>query len=530
MNARREVWRGVGVRLALFGVWLALVVFMSSRHVFWRDEGRALSIALQGDGLGEMLVRLRGEGHPAVWYVLLRVAHTVIAGAAVLPVVAISAMSVAVLMLLFLSPFPLWLMALVLATGPFLFEYSVMARNYGISAPLIFGIAALYPRFRERGVWIGALAAVLANTNAHSVLVVGGLLLMWLLDLAFERGLGWNRATGRWALNAAVAAVGIGVSALTLYPPVNDGAVAEGVPGLRVLLAAVLVPASTFDYLSVFSWAEAFGLRSISPYPSALFRALSPVLFGSLAGLIRWPAGLIGGAATMVATSLFFRIVYPGGYRHQAIWLLMLIGLYWMLRQRPVGPVAGGSWLATRVGFRCFVLLLALQVPAGIGAVVDAVRDEEPFSQVRRVAEALQARPDLREAIVIADPDWQIEAFPLYAANPIYLPRSRAFAKVSPLSNRGLTAISLGDLLTDAQALCRAERRPVALAMLQDLRAAALPAVFAEGYAWSLSVSVAEYAALTGSTEFLGRFAPSRSGEEFSVYVLRPPCTVRWSG
>jgi len=41
---------------------------------------------------------------------------------------------VAALMLLFLSPFPLWLVGLILATGPFLFEYSVMARNYGISA------------------------------------------------------------------------------------------------------------------------------------------------------------------------------------------------------------------------------------------------------------------------------------------------------------------------------------------------------------------------------------------------------------
>ena len=129
---RRRWW--VIARLGVFAVWLALVVFMSSRHVFWRDEGRALSIALQGDGWGEMLVRLRGEGHPAVWYVLLRAVHGMIAGAAVLPVVAISAISVAALMLLFLSPFPLWLVGLILATGPFLFEYSVMARNYGISA------------------------------------------------------------------------------------------------------------------------------------------------------------------------------------------------------------------------------------------------------------------------------------------------------------------------------------------------------------------------------------------------------------
>ena len=392
----------------------------------------------------------------------------------------------------------------------------------------MFGIAALYP-WRERGVWIGLLAALLANTNAHSVLVVGGFMLMWLVDLASEGRLGWNRASGRWALNSAVAAVGIGVCAVTLYPPVNDAAVAEGVPDLRVLLAAVVLPASTFDILSVFSWAEALGVR-VTQDPGPIFWALSPVFIGSLAGLIRWPGALVGGAATMVATSLFFRIVYPGGYRHQAIWLLMLISLYWMLRQRERGPADGVMRSASRVGFGCFVILLVMQVPAGVGAIVDAVRDEAPFSQVRNVARALQARPDLRDAIVIPDPDAELEAFPLYADNPMYLPRSRAFSTVARLTNQGLTAISLGNLLRDAQALCQAQKRPVALVLLQDLRAARLPQVFAENYAWSLSVSPAEYLALTGSTEFLGRFAPSASGEDFDVYVLKPPCSVNWSG
>ena len=77
----------------LLAVWLSLVLALLTRHVVWRDEVRALSLALQGEGVLGMLRGLRGEGHPALWYLLLRAGATVVPATALLPVVSVAVAS-----------------------------------------------------------------------------------------------------------------------------------------------------------------------------------------------------------------------------------------------------------------------------------------------------------------------------------------------------------------------------------------------------------------------------------------------------
>src|ERR1700712_2705916 len=129
----------------LFGVWFAIVLWLTVHHAYWRDEVRALNIATQGDSIGEMLVRLRGEGHPALWYVLLRLAYGLL-GPVALPMCSLIVAAAAAALLIWRSPFGFVLKALLLASKFFLFEYVVMARNYGIGMLLIFSFAALYPK------------------------------------------------------------------------------------------------------------------------------------------------------------------------------------------------------------------------------------------------------------------------------------------------------------------------------------------------------------------------------------------------
>src|SRR5215475_6529178 len=59
-------------KTALFALWGIVVGVGIYHHVFWRDEVRALSIALQGDNLIEMFRAGQGEGHPFIWYIILR--------------------------------------------------------------------------------------------------------------------------------------------------------------------------------------------------------------------------------------------------------------------------------------------------------------------------------------------------------------------------------------------------------------------------------------------------------------------------
>ena len=519
-------------RLLVFAIWLGLVLFMTAQHAFWRDEVRALSIALHGPGLVDMLGALHGEGHPAVWYLLLRGAYDVVGSPVVLPLVSMTIASTGALLLLFASPLPLWLVALILGSGHFLFEYSVMARNYGLSAPVLFLMAYLYPTRRDRGVSLGLLAVLLANTNAHSVLLVCAFMLFWLIDLVRERGLSWNRSLRHWALNGAIAGLGIVVCIVTIYPPVNDAATMDRAAiTLRSIGIAVLIPASSFGHL-LQTPAAALDWGPVSDYPASISRRLLSVLMvGALLGLVRWPAALIAGAASLWGMGLFFVLVYPGSYRHDGLWLLFLIALYWMAQARGRGPLQPGRDQRVRravgvAGLACFVALMLLQVPVGLRALADSLPGGRPASRVRDLARLLQSRADLKDAILLPDPDHLLEAMPYYAPNLTYLPRQQRFARYARFSKQGLLDLSLGDLLTDAKRLCRDYAKPVVLVLQQDLDQVTPPQRLSEGYNWHLDIGAGDIRALRSATEFLGRFERASQYEVFGAYVLRPPCAV----
>ena len=50
----------------------AVLAFFLSRHTFWRDEVQAWQIAIHSESIPSLFHTLRYEGHPALWYLLLR--------------------------------------------------------------------------------------------------------------------------------------------------------------------------------------------------------------------------------------------------------------------------------------------------------------------------------------------------------------------------------------------------------------------------------------------------------------------------
>ena len=95
----------------IFLVWLALASALCWSETVWRDEVRALSLALQGDNFADMLRQLHGEGHPALWYILLRAAYVVVGSPVVLKVVALTIAAAAAYLLVFRLKLPLPIMS-----------------------------------------------------------------------------------------------------------------------------------------------------------------------------------------------------------------------------------------------------------------------------------------------------------------------------------------------------------------------------------------------------------------------------------
>jgi hypothetical protein len=75
------------------------------------------------------------KGHPILWYLLLYIGKTIVDTPLILPVTSIVIAFGAVAVFMFFAPFPLWIRCLFIFSALPVYEYSVMARNYGISMP-----------------------------------------------------------------------------------------------------------------------------------------------------------------------------------------------------------------------------------------------------------------------------------------------------------------------------------------------------------------------------------------------------------
>ena len=101
---KAEIWHSRTLGLVVFAIWLCLVLILVQQHAYWRDEVRVLSLATRGD-LISMIESLRGEGHPALWFLLIRGAYFLVGSSAVLGIVSVSVASAAALLLVLRSPF-----------------------------------------------------------------------------------------------------------------------------------------------------------------------------------------------------------------------------------------------------------------------------------------------------------------------------------------------------------------------------------------------------------------------------------------
>ncbi|WP_189620892.1 hypothetical protein [Novosphingobium colocasiae] len=505
MNAPNRFDTG---RALLLAVWVVLVGYLSIHHVFWRDEVRALSFAIQGDDLAQMFAKVRGDGHPLVWFLILRAGHAVI-GSAILPVAAHAIAFASVVLLLWRSPFSLPTLALMVVSHVIAWEYAVMARNYGISMLLMFAFAALYPQWRARGLWLCVPLALLANTNAHSAALAWLLYGAWMLD----RWQGWP-LWRTWMLRLALpGAVLLGLATLacflSIWPSINDAATFARPITLARIARAVLLPGAEFTLIDDAPLSLALGA-------TALLAGCTLVLWGR-------PHYLLAAIGGLCALSLLFAVVYPASNRHRDLWLVFLIALAWMrldADRTGDGPPAP----LRRIGQWAFHALLAFQALMTVSEIQSAMaRPEIPRSRAKELAALLASRPDLAGAIVIADPDNMIETLPYYAPRtPVWRIRQGGYSAIDIFTSHGATLnLTLDDILTTARRLHACTGRPVAILMQRPPRPGedvTVPSV----YNWTTLITPAMTQRFLAQTSRIARFGPAETDESYAVYRYVP--------
>lgn len=428
------------VRLFLFLAWLCLVGWFLSSHVFWRDEVRAFSFALSGSNIAEMLKTTHGEGHPALWYLILRGLHDLFPYREVLPIAGAVIGIAAMALVAWRAPFRLAVIGLILFSFYGAFEYVAIARNYGLAVLTMFGIAALYSRIKGT-LWLGVLVAILCNTNVPSCLLAAMFLVFRFVEMLTD---GSRPQTRDWLVlagNALLGLIGAYLCFRMIYPTFNDAAVSSN--------AANLGPGVVFAAL--IDHKEGFRNLDFGPF----------LLFIACLGLIRRPAAFCAALGGLIGLKLFFYFIYPSNYRHEALYVAFLITLYWMTSEGAGGALGGPRWIGTlqRIGCLTFLGLLFMQTLM-LREPVEMQLAGLPYGRAKDVAKILK-QPALRHAIVMADPDVMLETLPYYADNPLYFMRQQRFGKVAQLSRNARRLLTLDDVLADADRLHRTTGRPI---------------------------------------------------------------------
>jgi hypothetical protein len=514
---KAQIW----IPLAVFST---LTAFLASRHEMWRDEVRALSVATRASSWGGMFASLHQEGHPGLWYVILRVAFQLTHSNLVLPVIALAIGVALAYVVLRYAPFPFWF-RLLTVFGVFVsYEYSVMARNYGIGVLLLLVAATLFQNRSDRGILLGFVLALMANTSVHAALACAMISLLWVADLLdndHRRSL--FRVESIIGLAVALAGAAIAVWSASPSPEMSYAAplrhlgfgdiarsvfVDPGI-GLKGVYVADLAASAELPWIR-------FGID-----PTIASRLIVDI--GLLAiGWGLWPnrKHFAVFVVSILSFEVLFHAVYPAALRHQGVVTFLVIAICWIAIRDRSGADALTFARRVSMGLLPVVLIQSVALPV-------AVRRHllHPASSSKALGGFIRTTPRLSNAILIGEPDFVMEALPYYVPNRVYMPRQHEYSKTVYFATGGghQTDLTLGQLIRAADSIGCVTQSPVLLSIgYPDFSTRPTGVIRGAYNAAHFTWTAADKTRLASRASMLGDFQGSTTDENYEVFELPP--------
>jgi hypothetical protein len=423
------------------------------RHVLWRDELQAYMLGAASATPLELFAKLKYEGHPGLWHLLLWVL-TRFSTDPVWMQVAHLAIALGVWVLIWrLSPFGTIEKFLLLLSYYLFWEYFIVSRSYALGVLLGFGFIALRIHRREFRFWPWLLLGLLANTSVFGTI--------WSLGLAsFYAGQNWR--TWRVLLPGVVAYALLVALAVATMIPAPDALLSHSASPdfsqrrldmpLWYLLGAFLPFVSPF-VADTLNWiggpASTLATTSFGADPAGtLFRSLGGGSESLLLALLVFslPVAMCFAIVrdwlrTAEFAAIYFGIIlfavlwsFSGGPRHQGYVFIALVGTIWAARSaRPATPVAP-VWL----------VLLALNALGGLTTLSAELR---PFSQSYNAARWLERHHD-EDAFLIGVRDANTSPIAGYLGRPLYYLECECFGTNVVWSKRRKRNLKPEDVIT----------------------------------------------------------------------------------
>ncbi len=500
--------------VCLLIIWLMIVIFTVTRHEFRIAEVRAWSQAVSSNSLLELYDLTQYDGHPVLWFLILYIAKMFSASPLILPILSISIAFAAVAIFIFKAPFPLWFKCLFIFCGLPLYEYSVMARSYGLVMLLLFIAALAYRSRAKHPLHLAFVLFLLANTHVLSAILAVLIALLWAWDLVVEhrtaslKGLKFSQF-----LPFIIIFAGVLLSLVWTYPRPNsiisslsNQSLSEVFTAfINALKTAVSSPGRTFSKMVPFP---------IPPY------VLSGLIFFVFFGLVTKPNLALAAFSCQIAFAVFFHIVSQGVLRHQGFLLIFMLFLYWLfIDSMNVKFMKKNHQFLFVIGLYGAVLTLILgNIVIGYQLIRTDINEQTDSSKA--FGEFLNNSKAYRDAIIVTEPDFTLESLPYYADNSIYYPREARFSKVVLWTTDARARLSLGELLSIASTLMESQNQPVLIVLGHLGVGYDQPGEIQYSYNKVFSWSRQEWEEFEKATSLVAEFT-SAVEEKYRVYAIK---------
>lgn len=460
--------RETAFALILTLVFLAAAGFVLSRHEIWRDEAQAWLLAKDSRSLDDLALRMKFDGHQALWYWGLFVLSRFTASPAAMQIWHLLIAAAAVFLFARFAPFPRAARILFAFSYYAFYEYGVISRNYGIGMLMLFFACAVW-KHRRRSLLLPALALLLlAQTNTTMLIPAVALAIV----LAGEALILRKEGRPRFLVFAAVVIlIGLGVGLYQAMPDASSTyakSIDVEVQPQKAYFIYRLIGKSflTVPDLKPQFWGTSILRRYASaPITTPLLSGL--VLLFALIALIDRPRALAFGVMAVGALCIFFYAAYLGYIRHHGSLFLVFLAAMWIAAEEKAAPWGGARlrgaarWGRKAAPAAVTGLLLIQTAATAIAASYDV---RLPFSQGKRAAAYIEEQ-GLKDRILIGDVPYALSPVSAYLDRPIYVPRFERWVTYTPWIEAAHRETGMNEIMAAAERLSRETGREYLIAL-----------------------------------------------------------------
>lgn len=384
----------------IFVLFIVVSVYGLIKHQPWRDEAQAWLI-VRDLSAGEIINQMPYEGTPPLWhFIIFPLAKSGLPYEAMIYLHYFLGVSL-IFLLLFFSPLPKIVKFILPFNYYFLFEYIIIARNYSLTALILFLIAILYKKRWDKPILYGGLIFLLAWTNVHSLAIAGFLFILFCYDLWLKNKNEQTVKNTIWA-SFILAFLGILSTILIILPQPDQVATLKFnnlfFVGKSLAVAILPLLIHTSDAISAASFYWLFGLVWLI------------IIFAFLQG---WKSKFIF-ISSFLWLAFIFIFKHSGDLRHYGLILIFFIFAWWldMIESPKRKKISESIFQAS-----AFIVLITCLLASTIyGFYFYYYTRDKNFSGSQEMAQYLLNNPELLEQ--------EITAFPSYSGSALlpYLP------------------------------------------------------------------------------------------------------------